>query len=262
VGRFHALAGVVVLAGVFAACGGDDDSKSEGDSFADEASSLCIAQSEQLVDINLEMGYDQDEQETIEKVAAVAAVREETIAELKTLDPPADQAEDFDAYLAQRQETVDLAKPQLEALEAGDEEEIAAAGAKVQEASDNGQEMAAELGLTGCDSELPSDDAAAAEDVLREHLTTADPATSCNTDELVTETYLEEALGGVEACEKLQAKDVGLPTDIKVSKVEGTDGVSAFIDFEDVGGRFDGEPATAIVYYVDGWKVWSVSALE
>ncbi len=30
---------------------------------------------------------------------------------------------------------------------------------------------------------------------------------------------------------------------------------AAFIEFQDVGGRFDREPATATLYYVDGWKV-------
>ncbi len=256
----------LLLTGALAACGGDDDdSGSEGEDFASQASAVCIDAGDQIADINLDLGYDQDEQDTIKKVTAVSSVREQVLADLEALEPPTDQAEDFDAYLAERQETIDLVEPQLRALEVGDEEQIAAAGAMVQASSDKAQKAAAELGLEGCDSELPSDDADAAEDVLRVHLTTADPATSCNSDELVTEPYLVEALGGVEACKRLQKRDANnpdaLPTDIKVTSVEGTDGVSAFIEFEDVGGKFDGEPATATLYFDDGWKIFSINAL-
>lgn len=263
--RFRAFVGVLILAGVLAACGGDD-TEGEGEDLASQANAICFDAGKQVTGINLDLGYDQDAQDTIQKVDAVRSVREEALPELEALAPPADQAEDFDAYLAQRQETIDLVEPQLKALESGDEEQIATTGSEVQASSEKSVKLAAELGLTGCDNELPSEDADAAEEVLREHLTTSDPATSCSTDELVTEVYLEETLGGAEACEKVQQRGTdnpeNLPTDIEVTKVEGTDGSSAFIEFEDVGGRFDGEPATATLYFDDGWKVYSVSALE
>ncbi len=264
--RLHAFTGAIVLAGVLAACGGDDADTDEGEDFASQASAICIDAGEEITAINLELGHEQDAQDTIEKVKAVQSVREESYPKLEALEPPSDQADDFDAYLAQRQETIDLVEPQLEALESGDEEEIAATGSAVQASSEKSQELAAELKLTGCDNELPSEDAEAAEDVLREHLTTSDPATSCDPEELVTEAYLEGVLGGAEACEKLQEKGADnpedLPTDIEVSKTEGTDGTAAFLEFEDVGGKFDGQPATASLYYDDGWKVYAINALE
>ena len=46
-----------------------------------------------------------------------------------------------------------------------------------------------------------------------------------------------------------------------MAKTTGTDGAVAVIEFEDVGGKFDGEPATATLFYDGGWKIFSVNAL-
>ena len=41
--------------------------------------------------------------------------------------------------------------------------------------------------------------------------------------------------------------------------MQGLDNVAAIIDFKDVGGKYDGVPTTATLYYVGGsWKVYYV----
>ena len=80
----------------------------------------------------------------------------------------------------------------------------------------------------------------------------------------MTEIFLEEGFGGVEACTKEQ-KDIedDLATDIKVSEASGVDDVVAVLEYEDVGGRFDGLPTTTTLYYVDGaWRIYSIEEIS
>ena len=270
--RCCAIVAALVLTVVLAACGGDESTSVEeatsgsvSDDFAGQANAICVEGAEQIVKIEPRVrlyrrdgGHDQEGDRCPRRSCR-------RLGGSRKLEPPADQADDFDAYLAGRRAVIDLTEPQLEALRSGNQEQIKATGAEVQAAADKSQELAGAIGLEGCDSELASEDAEAAEEVLREHLTTADPATSCSTDGLVTEAYLEGALGGVKACEKLQQRSLDkpetLPTDIKVTKITGTEGAAAFIEFEDVGGKFDGEPATATLFFDGGWKIFSVNAI-
>ncbi|MDQ2940490.1 MAG: hypothetical protein M3R23_08180 [Actinomycetota bacterium] len=49
------------------------------------------------------------------------------------------------------------------------------------------------------------------------------------------------------------------PDDVTFDNVQGLDNVAAIVDSKDVGGRYDGAPTRATLYYVGGaWKVFYV----
>ena len=261
--RTTAVVGTLMLIATIAACGGDEEP--QGEDFATEANAICAEATSQIATTNLEEGFEQDEKDVIERIGMFVPIREQALADLEALEPPADQAEAYEQFLASRGDQVEATRAQLDAYEAGDQEQIEKASAELGEAADATEQAAAEVaGLEACAFELPEDDAQAAEDVLREFNTTADPATSCDTEGLVSEPYLEDGFGGVEACTKeqeaLTKNPDELPTDVEVSDVRGVDDVAAVLEFEDVGGKFDGEPSSATLYNVDGeWKIYSIS---
>ncbi len=210
----------------------------------------------------LELGYSAEEEDVIELRERVRAIRADALAQLEELEPPAEVAEAFERSLTGRQYVVDAMEDEIAALEEGDKAGAEKAAIKASEAADAINEASAEAGLEDCANVLPDDDAQAAEDVLRDFATTADPATSCSSEGegLLTEIFLEEGFGGVEACTKEQSEiEDDLATDVNVSEASGVDDVIAVLSYEDVGGRFDKVPTTTTLYYVDGaWRIYSV----
>ena len=267
--RLLAVFGTIAVLGI-AACGDDDSGGSEdsGDDFVTQLNALCEEGTQRVIDNNLELGYSQDPKDQIELGERVVEAREEITAGIEELEPPEEDAETFDEMVAARKDLIALAEDRVAAVKKNDQEAIAANTKATEEASDLEDAASAELGAEICDGELPEEDAQAAEDTLREFATTADPETSCNSDTgLVTEPYLKQGFGGVEACEgeqqKLEDNPKDLAEDIEVTDVTGVDGMAATIEYEDAGGLYDGQPSTATVYYVDnGWKIYSISLVE
>ena len=263
--KVAALIAVLAVSAGVVACGGDDNDEaadSGADDFPTQANAICNEGAGEAAQVYLELGYSAEEEDVIELRERVRAIRADALAQLEELEPPAEVAEAFERSLTGRQYVVDAMEDEITALEKGDTAGAEKAAAKAAEAADAINEAGEEAGLSDCAGVLPDDDAQAAEDVLREFATTADPATSCSSEGegLLTEIFLEEGFGGVEACTKEQ-KDVedDLATDVKVSEATGVDDVVAVLQYEDVGGRFDGLPTTTTLYYVDGaWRIYSV----
>ena len=84
---------------------------------------------------------------------------------------------------------------------------------------------------------------------------------SADADAYVTEAFVEDGFGGIDKCTAEQEKVEGeLPTDIEVEETNGVDDVGAIVTYEDVGGKFDGEPTQATLYYVDGaWRLYAIN---
>ena len=267
--KVAALIAVLAVSAAVAACGGDDSEEaadSGADDFATQANAICNEGAGEAAQVYLELGYSAEEEDVIELRERVRTIRADALAQLEELEPPADVAEAFERSLTGRQYVIDAMQDEIAALEEGDKAGAEKAAIKASEAADAINEAGEEAGLEDCAGVLPDDDAQAAEDVLREFATTADPATSCSSEGegLLTEIFLEEGFGGVEACTKEQ-KDVedDLATDVKVSEATGVDDVVAVLQYEDVGGRFDGLPTTTTFYYVDGaWRIYSIEEIS
>lgn len=254
-----ALATVVALG----ACGDDSNGAAQEQDPMAQADAACVASAEGLRDVNLEQGLDITPEEGVKKVEATLPVREQTFEEIAAIEPPAEDVEDWNAFVDSYEDLVGATEDQLAALESGDEAKIAKANEATGKAADARIAAAEDLELDACASSLPDDDAKAAEAAVREYETTNDPATSCDYESpeaLTTEAWVEDAIGGVKKCEAEQkAIADALPSDIKVSKTTGVDDIVANVAYENVGGRFDGEPVTATLYFVDGgWRIYSI----
>lgn len=252
------------------ACGGGDDGEDAadggGDDFTTQANQICNEGAAEAAQVYLELGYSTVDDDVIELRERVREVRAEALAQLEELEPPDDVAEAFERSLSGRQFVVDAMEDEIAALAEGNAAGAEKAATKAAEAADAINEASIEAGLSDCGGGLPDDDAEAAENVLREFATTADPATSCSSegDGLLTEVYLEEGFGGVEACTKEQ-EDIedDLATDVEVSDAYGVDDVVAVLEYEDVGGKFDKVPTTMTLYYVDGaWRIYSIDEIS
>ena len=263
--QWCAVFAAIALAIVAVACGDDEESDSGGgDNVLTQLNTICGDSTRELVEANMEFAYAEDPEDQTELAELGQDVRLEANEEIEALEPPEEDANAFEKFLAARQDLAAASEDRLKALKAGDEAAIAKAVEDLTAAGEVEDKAAAALGAEMCDDELPEDDAQAAEETLREFATTADPATSCSADGLVTEAMLEGFFGGVAKCEKdqrkLQQNPEELPEDVKVSETTGVDGISATIQFEDVGGKFAGQPSQATVYNVDGeWKLNTVT---
>jgi hypothetical protein len=259
-----ALLGTLALG----ACGdsGEDTDTTEagGGDFIAQADSICEEASAQISQINLEQGLDMTAEETAAKFAEFVPVRQEALEAHEALEVPEDAGAAWEEFLSTSAEYVQATEGQLAAFEGGAQAKIDKANAAAGEASDARQAAAEEAGLSSCASVLPDDDQAAAEEALLQFTTTNDPATSCeyeNADAYVSEPYVEDGFGGIEKCTAEQKKLEGkLPTDIKVEETTGVDDTVAIVNYADVGGKFDGEPTSATLYYIDGgWRLYSIN---
>ncbi|MDQ2676470.1 MAG: hypothetical protein M3Y34_06645 [Actinomycetota bacterium] len=265
-----AVVAALTLAIGTAACGDDDEGGDGGeDDFITQLNTVCEESTQDVITANLELGYSTDPKEQAELAERTQKIRVDSTAEIEKLEPPEEDADTFDRFLAAREDLIAAGEDRLAAVESQDEAASAEAAEAQAKAGDKEDEVASELGADHCDGDLPDEEAQAAEDVLREYATTADPATSCSSkgEGLVTEPYLEEGFGGVEACEKEQKRIEDdpklLPEDIEVSSVTGVEGQAATLEYEDVGGEFDALPSEATLYYIDGgWKLFSIRPLE
>ena len=263
--KIVALVAVLALSAGAVACGGDDNEEvvdSGADDFPTLADAICNEGAGEVAQANLELGYSAEDEDVIDLLEQILAIREDVLAQLEELEPPAELAGTSTRSLAARQDLIEAMEDEIAAREEGDTAGVEKAVDKAGKAVNIIDDFGEEAGLCDCASVLPDDDVQAAEDVIREFSTTADPATSCSSegDGLLTETYLEDGFGGVEACTEEQEKiEDDLATDVKVSEASGVDDVVAVLQFEDVGGKYDKSPSTATLYYVDGgWRIYSI----
>lgn len=145
--RAAAAVAALALAGVAAGCGGggggDRLSKEE---YIAQADAICKAANEKIDALG--------EPETMEEIATLAAdaieIQEESLADLRALEPPeADEAKLNEAYALIDQQ-VGLGKEILEAAESGDLEKIQEILAEGEPIDDQADAIATEYGLTEC----------------------------------------------------------------------------------------------------------------
>lgn len=266
------LLALALALGALAACGDDGDDSGAGgaeggDDFVSQVNEACKARSLTVADAAIEKGSPANAKEYVQNVTDVTLpAREELVSTLEGLEPPAEDKADFKKFLALERAYVAQQKKIESLYEQGGDDAVNAAAAKLSEQGDEIQAVAREAGFDVCGlNALSPEEEEAATDVVREFATTADPKTSCEpAGGLVLPVLVESNFGGKEECVKYQkqlnANPEQLPTDIKVTKTEGIDGVSARIYFSDVGGKFAGQPSEATLYYQDGgWRVYSVT---
>jgi hypothetical protein len=217
-----------LLAALAAGCQGETDL-----TFADEANSICEGQYADFANSLALTGYVSDREED----AAARQEREEASAEatakLAELEPPAADADDFRAYLAERRAQQETAATARRALESGDTAGFRAADLALLGHDRRLRGFEERLGLDVCAQVLDEEAQDAVREVLEEAFLESDPG--CD---VFTVRFTREALGSPEACELL-ADDL-LPDAISIRAVRGSEGEVASAEVRLSGGPDDG----------------------
>jgi hypothetical protein len=141
------LAPVVVsfaLASLTTSCGGEERLSQE--EFVSKGNAIC-AKYDKRVDA---VGEPENIQEVPEYVDKLLPIVEEQIEEMRALKPPEDKQETFDRMIAKAEETRDAGEELAQAAEDRDDAAVQRAFAKGQEAGEETDRLAGELGLDEC----------------------------------------------------------------------------------------------------------------
>jgi hypothetical protein len=254
-GRIALLATVTAVGLGIAACGGGGNAKQ---SFTADANRVCTQGPRDVVNLYLDRGLPSSPQAVYEFDRALVPVRARFLAGLRRLDPPAGQKKAYDRYLSLRETVLDLTKDMVVVDRKGDERAAASVGAKLEEVIHKAGGAAGQIGLDVCALKLSPGDAKAVRAVISEFEVTHDPQRACR--DLATTQFINSRFpGGYAQCAAYVKKYAGTyAKSVDVSHVEGTNGVSAVVEYKDVGGKYGGTPDSATLFYVDGqWKIFS-----
>jgi hypothetical protein len=255
--RKLALFGIALSLGlVLAACGGGGDGKKQ--SFTEDANQVCTQGQRKLVNIYLDRGLPSSPREQYDFDKAVVPVRDELLAGLRQLNPPADREQAFRRYLALRQALVAGTKALVVADDTGPAGAVTATRKKLDEIHRKSQKAAAQSGLDVCAVKLSPGEAKAVTAVISEFEVTADPQRACR--DLATRQFMESRFpGGYGQCSAYTKKNAATyAKSVNVTHVEGTNGVLANVEYKDVGGSKAGVPSSATLYKIDGqWKIFA-----
>jgi hypothetical protein len=133
---------------LLAACGGDGDGLSR-EEFVAEADAICAEFDQRVQEIEQPQSLDDVERYADEAQPLI----EEGMTELRELKPPEELQEQWDAYIASSEQSVDFLDELREAGAAGDPERIQEIAQEVSEVNDEANGIARELGLEDCGDE-------------------------------------------------------------------------------------------------------------
>jgi len=139
-----ALALVLVLAG----CGGDEDERLSRAEFVDRATAICERAEQRIGELG--------EPGSVEELAGYArearAITEESVGELRELDPPEALEPGFDRYLERAGEVIELLGELEGAAEDGDSEEALRIAGQIGTSAD-AQGAARAAGIPACEED-------------------------------------------------------------------------------------------------------------
>jgi len=241
------------------ACGGGGDGGGSQDDFVAQANAACADATRGVVDANLRVGVPITTEASYQQIEAQIPARAQAVQQLGRLEPPQGQEDLYRRFVAQRKEQVAANSAQVQAFHSGDDAATNRADERTAKAVEAQQALARKLGLEACALQLPPDDAKTVKALVKEYAVDRDPKRVCSED-LVFRQFLDVGYAGKKACFRFQRVHADeFADDVTFDKVQGLDNVAAIIDFTDVGGKYDGVPTTATLYYVGGsWKVFYV----
>jgi hypothetical protein len=139
---------MLLLAAVFAlsACGGDDN-----DDFVSDADDICKEAEDKIDEIDRPSSVD----EIPGYVDEVNEIADDTKADLEDLDPPSDVEDDWNNYLDNVDEGIELLNELSDAAEQGDEQAVQelSEGERADELQQENEEIAEDIGFEQCGRE-------------------------------------------------------------------------------------------------------------
>jgi hypothetical protein len=142
-------AAIAAAVAVASGCGGDGDGgQLSAEEFRRQANAICEKYNERIQAID-SPSSPEDLDTYVEKVVPVM---QQGIDELRALHPPAESADDFDRMLDETEKAIPAARQLGEAAANNDAAAVQRALKAGQQADDASDEIATDLGLTGCAS--------------------------------------------------------------------------------------------------------------
>jgi hypothetical protein len=137
------LALLLAAAFAIAACGGESK-----EDFANDADAICKEADEKLDDVDRPSTND----EIPEFLNETLEIAEDTKADLEDLDPPDDVEDDWNSYLDNVDEGIELVEDARDAAEEGDSERASQIlnGDEQQELEEENDQLAEDIGLEDC----------------------------------------------------------------------------------------------------------------
>jgi hypothetical protein len=253
--RFRTKLGTALIvigsASALAACGGGDTSDSD---FTTQANAACTTNAKVYADIDQSPNGLLLNQEQAVAVTAAKSIADRVLAsDLQGLDAPTDVKPAYDDFVALAQQLSDTRAAMLSDFRANDQATAATDSEKYLSLVADYVKAADAAGLSVCAGDLPADQVAALTGTIETNETTVDPA-KCT--EYLTANGVKTAFVSMAFCRQAQQKPSNAATSVDVTKVAGSDGVSATAQVAFHGGPSDGQTATYEFVYVDGkWKV-------
>lgn len=143
------VAAAPLIAIILVACGGDPLTKEE---FITQADAICAAAEEEIADLERPTNPDQID----DFVERARELTENTLEQLRELEPPEADAEELERMLDAIQRAVDQLPDLAEAAKTNDTQAIADASREVQEATETSREIASEYGFEKCGGVAPT----------------------------------------------------------------------------------------------------------
>ena len=142
----RALPPLIAVAAALAGCAGGGDERLSREEFVAQATAICTRAEERLVEL--------EQPDTVEELGAYArqarAITDESVSNLRELEPPEELEDGFERYLARGADVVELLGDLEAAAEAGDEAEARRLARELVESAD-AEEAARAAGIPACE---------------------------------------------------------------------------------------------------------------
>jgi hypothetical protein len=245
-----------------AGCGGGGDDPGGGgtaaaDRFAADADAICIAGAKRDVAIQADQDGS-DPAATAAFLARLQASRERVADELAALDAPDGDGEQLDALVASRRAAAEQIGAGAAAARDEDLAAYQAVRAKSRTVSDEGDALAAGIGLEACARRLPP---AQRREILRLLDLTADPAAArelCTVR--VSERFVADRFASVRECVEQQSGRTAADR-AEVTDLSGTSEVfaTAYIDLSGADGGQPVEYEAGLIHEDGRWKLHTLA---
>jgi len=253
----HSLTATIATAlalGVTVGCGGSDggDGDAATADFVTAADAICVTAAERDVAIQADQAAG-DPASTAAFLADLQASREQVADELAALDVPEEIAARRDELVASRREAAAAIAAGVRAAEAEDLDGFESARARVRTINDDGDAVAADLGLEACARRLP---AAEREEIAALiALTVETDAARELCAQRATDRFIADRFESVQACVAAQSRRAAADT-AEITDLSGTSEVfaTAFVDLRGAGGQ-GGEYEAGLVHEDGRWKL-------
>jgi hypothetical protein len=150
--RGRRVAAALAAALLLPACGGGNGGGGQeltAEEFREQADAICAKYDEQLNELG--------EPESLEDLQALVdetvTIIENGVAELRELNPPPELEADWDRAMELNEENVELARDLRDAVQEGDQSRFTELAAEAQANTEEGNQLAREMGLEECGEE-------------------------------------------------------------------------------------------------------------